>query len=92
MASLLLASADGPPPELAARRERIEQLSETKELLERELAASVPALRDLLESQRRPHTELEGRLPSKAVLIDTLRYWHFEEDMHHPRIGRPKME
>ena len=82
LASLLLAPAGGNSGQLDAGAHRTTQRDQGA--AGKGIGRLSPALRELLESQRRPHTDLKDRLPINAVLVDTLRYRHFEQDANRP--------
>jgi tetratricopeptide (TPR) repeat protein len=72
LARLLLAPAD--PSHAKERLERLKQLTNAKEKLERELAARVPELQRERARKLIKPTDLAARLPAQAVLVDTFRY------------------
>ena len=80
LARLVLTLAGAVPQQSESRLKRLAELSQEKEQLERQLAAELPELRQRLEVERRPHTELASHLPPDAVFVDLLRYRYIEQD------------
>ena len=84
LARLTLAPAVSDPKRSAVRHQRLGELSEQKERLERELADTLPGFRQQLEQQRRPHTDLTKHLPKGSVFIDLLQYLYLQQDPNVP--------
>jgi CHAT domain-containing protein len=65
-----------PAPELndEVRRQRLRQLTERKEELERELVESIPEVRRLAARQLPSPADLSGRLPAGAAFVDLFHY------------------
>ena len=76
------------PTEVDARRaswvSQQKSLRKERERLARELDRELPWFHRALERQRRPHTDLIGRLPPGSVFVDLLHYIHFEQDRDAP--------
>jgi CHAT domain-containing protein len=87
VARLLLTPA-GARPDAA---ERLAELTERKEALERKLAARLPALAEGRDRVGRGPAELGKHLPQGTVFIDLLRYVNFSQDPEvpgHKGLGR----
>jgi CHAT domain-containing protein len=66
-----------PPPEAAARTARdreVQQLTDRKEYLERELSRSLPALAAARGDRARP-ADLQAQLPPHTAFLDLFRYY-----------------
>jgi CHAT domain-containing protein/Tfp pilus assembly protein PilF len=79
LARLLLAPAGD-----AKHRQRLQQLSDDKEDLERQLARKLPALKRQHDLERLGPKDLLARLPNHTVFIDLYRYLHFQQDAKKP--------
>jgi CHAT domain-containing protein/Tfp pilus assembly protein PilF len=84
LARLLLEPLPIEPKARAERDERVRELTERRERLERELARQVPALAERQERDRIGPGELEQALPPRAAYIDLLRYIRFSYDPKRP--------
>jgi CHAT domain-containing protein/Tfp pilus assembly protein PilF len=80
LARLMLAPTDPDPKRSSQVHGSLVQLTEQKEVLERQLAATIPEFRDRIQQQRGSLADLRSRLPRAAVLIDLLEYVHMEWD------------
>jgi CHAT domain-containing protein/Tfp pilus assembly protein PilF len=69
-----------PPRDRALHLTRLQQLTELKEKLERELAERSIPFRRQQELERVTPTDLAQKLPPGSVFIDLLRYVRFEQD------------
>jgi hypothetical protein len=69
-----------PPRDPTFHRQRLRQLNDQKERLERELAARSAPFRRQREPGRVTATDLVQKLPPQSVFIDLLRYVRFEQD------------
>jgi CHAT domain-containing protein/Tfp pilus assembly protein PilF len=78
-----------PPRDRAFHLKRLQQLTELKEKLERDLAERSMPFRRQQELERVTPTDLAQKLPPGSVFIDLLRYVHFEQD---PKIPGRKGE
>jgi CHAT domain-containing protein/Tfp pilus assembly protein PilF len=58
--------------------ERVRELSELKEQLEKQLADKLPLYKTLKERLKREPAELLSLLPTDAAFLDLTRYWHIE--------------
>jgi CHAT domain-containing protein len=63
---------------------RLQQVSEDKEDLERQLAGKLPALKRQQDLDRLGPKDLLAHLPEHAVFIDLYRYGHFQQDTKKP--------
>lgn len=70
--------------EVASHGLDLDQLSETVERLERELAAKSAEFRRDVESRSRTPADIRQALPAHVALVDLLEYWHF------PKVGDSK--
>jgi CHAT domain-containing protein/Tfp pilus assembly protein PilF len=68
----------------ADQAKRVRLLSEEKERLEKELAATLPAFAQALETARSSPRELLQHLPEGTAYVDLLRYVHFSHDPQKP--------
>jgi CHAT domain-containing protein/Tfp pilus assembly protein PilF len=75
-----------PPRDLAFHRQRLQELTELKEELERQLAGRSAPFRRQQEQERLTPTDLARKLPPRSVFIDLLRYVRFEHDPKVPGI------
>jgi tetratricopeptide (TPR) repeat protein len=71
LARLLLAPADAPTKDRAGR---LQELTERKERLERELVRHLPELARQQALERAPHTDLVDHLPERTAFLDLWRY------------------
>jgi CHAT domain-containing protein len=71
-------------------RQRLQDLSETKERLERELAAKLPEFRRQKALERLSAKDLIQKLLAGTVFIDFLRYVHFQQDRQVPGMAGEK--
>ena len=78
LARLFLAPSDGTGPD--KNLERIHELTEEKERLERQLADSLPEFARAQGLKRRPHSELQQALSDRMVLLDFVQYGRREQD------------
>jgi tetratricopeptide (TPR) repeat protein len=85
LARLLLA----PPGDARDHRQRLQQFSEQKEDLERQLAGLLPAFARRQELERLGHHALLKRLPARTAFIDLVRYVRFEQN---PKVAGRKGE
>ncbi len=78
LARLMLAPSDA----LGAtqRPERMRQLTQDKEQLERQLADSLPGFACDQAAKRRPHGDLLVALPDRTALIDLIEYIRYDQD------------
>jgi tetratricopeptide (TPR) repeat protein len=78
LANLALASPD--PQHAAARIQEIDELTERKELLEKELAAKSADFGQIRaavkQSPAQQLKKLQAALPPRTALVDVLEYWH----------------
>jgi CHAT domain-containing protein/Tfp pilus assembly protein PilF len=72
-----LALASPEPAQAKAWRQRITELTEDKERLERQLSEKTKAFRDLRAERLRTPAEVLATLPPDAALIDFLEYWKY---------------
>jgi CHAT domain-containing protein/tetratricopeptide (TPR) repeat protein len=80
LSRLLLAPAADRPE----RQQRVQQLGEQRESLDRRLAERLPGFGRQLDLERLPHTRLPEALPPNTVFLDLLRYVRSEQD---PRVA-----
>jgi CHAT domain-containing protein/tetratricopeptide (TPR) repeat protein len=77
------------PLDAAARTARdgeVQQLTDRKEYLERELSQSLPVLATAQQGRSRP-ADLQAQMPPHTAFLDLFRYFRFEQD---PQVaGRP---
>jgi CHAT domain-containing protein len=73
-----------PGKDTKTHRDRLEELSERKEKLERQLAAKLPEFRRQQALERAPYSDLVQRLLTRTVFIDFLSYVSFEQDPNVP--------
>jgi CHAT domain-containing protein/Tfp pilus assembly protein PilF len=85
LANLLRPGTDLRP----GQAERVRELSELKEQLEKQLADKLPLYKALTERLTREPAELLPLLPADAAFLDLTRYWHSEPD---PKVPGPKGE
>jgi CHAT domain-containing protein/Tfp pilus assembly protein PilF len=85
LARLILA----PPRDPAFHRKHLQELTEQKEKLERQLAEQSAPFRREQELARSTPADLVRQLPPRSVLIDLLRYVRFEQD---PKVPGQKGE
>jgi CHAT domain-containing protein len=78
---LLLAPA---PPDPTARQEQLDQLSQDSRKVEQALLPRLPVLPHSEELAKLGPDALQQRLATGAVLVDLLRYTHFEQDPNRP--------
>jgi CHAT domain-containing protein/Tfp pilus assembly protein PilF len=78
-----------PPRDPVLHRKRLQELSELKERLERQLAERSAPFRGQQELARTTPTDLLQKLPPRSVFIDLLRYDRFEQD---PNVSGQKGE
>jgi tetratricopeptide (TPR) repeat protein len=78
-----------PPRDPAFHRKRLQELTEQKENLERQLAERSAPFRRQQELERSTPTDLARQLPPRSVFIDLLRYVRFEQD---PKVAGRKGE
>jgi CHAT domain-containing protein/tetratricopeptide (TPR) repeat protein len=78
-----------PPHDPAAHRKRLQELTEQKEKLERQLAERSAPFRRQQESARATPGDLGRQLPPRSVFIDLLRYRRIEQD---PKVPGKKGE
>jgi CHAT domain-containing protein/tetratricopeptide (TPR) repeat protein len=78
---LILAPASGEPRD---RADRLLQLNQQIDVAEQELMPKLPVLKHYEELARLGPDALRKLLPEQAVLIDCLRYTHFEQDPKQP--------
>jgi CHAT domain-containing protein/Tfp pilus assembly protein PilF len=76
-------------PGAAARPERVRELSDRKEELEKQLADKLPLYQALHERLKRGPADLVPLLPPGVVFCDLTRYWHI---VHHPEVPDIKGE
>jgi CHAT domain-containing protein/Tfp pilus assembly protein PilF len=69
--------------------QRLRDLTDRKEDLERQLAHLLPSSALPVDADAPPHTELVKHLPEYTVFIDLIRYSHFVQD---PKVRGPKGE
>jgi tetratricopeptide (TPR) repeat protein len=74
---LLLAPADAP---IQDREQRLRELTERKERLERDLARRLPDFQRRETLARAPYADLVRHLPAHAAFIDLLHYNHWSRD------------
>lgn len=79
LAASLVAPASSDRAAAQVALKRLEELSEKKERLERQLAAQLPELGRELENSRRSHRELVGQLPNGVAMVDLLCCPHRDE-------------
>jgi CHAT domain-containing protein len=60
--------------------ERLQQLTDRKEELQRRLAKRLRDVLPLPETDQGTPDQLLGRLPAQTIFVDLLHYWHFEHD------------
>jgi CHAT domain-containing protein/Tfp pilus assembly protein PilF len=77
LARLLLAPAE---PPIKDRDKRLQELTERKEGLERELARRLPDFQRHQALERAPHTDLLDKLPAHTAFIDFLAYYRCGKD------------
>jgi tetratricopeptide (TPR) repeat protein len=77
LARLLLAPADAPVKE---REQRLRELTERKERLERDLARRLPEFQRRQTVARSRYTDLVQQLPAHAAFIDLLHYYHVPKE------------
>jgi CHAT domain-containing protein/Tfp pilus assembly protein PilF len=75
-----------PPRDPKLHTEKLQQLTEQKEKLERQLAESSAPFRRQQELERLSPADLVQQLPLQTVFIDLLRYVRFEQDPKVPGI------
>src|SRR5205823_4381532 len=80
LAQRLLAPGDGKK----TTAERIRQLTQHKEDLERQLADRLPTVRRQRELDSLGPDSLIKLLPPQTALIDLFRYWDFQQDPNKP--------
>jgi CHAT domain-containing protein/tetratricopeptide (TPR) repeat protein len=78
LSRLILAPSDGAG--LVESLERIRQVTEEKERLERQLADSLPEFAREERLKRRPHSDLQKALSDRMVLLDFVQYTRREQD------------
>ncbi len=88
LSRLILAPSDGTINQ--DRLTRIQQLSDAKEHLERQLAEAVPDFARDQKAGRRTHTELQNVLPERTVVVDLVQYSVSELDPEQNGIARPR--
>jgi CHAT domain-containing protein len=76
-----------PPATRLAAANDVQQLTERKEELERQLGRKLPAFHALLERARFTPDDLLQQLPAHTAFVDFLRYVHFEQDPKVPGIA-----
>jgi CHAT domain-containing protein len=72
------------PSQQAAREEKIDQLTKEIDKLDQSLLPRLPALKHYEDLAKQDPDALQKLLPEGAVLIDILRYVHFEQDPKMP--------
>src|SRR5262249_45310174 len=80
---LVMAPLAGPPPQ-ALRREKIDGLSKDIDKLEQGLVSRLPVLKHSEDLAGQDPDALRKLLPQGAVLVDVLRYVHFQQDRDKP--------
>jgi CHAT domain-containing protein len=80
---LLLAPAST-PAQLAARKAKLDRLNEQLDQAEKDLRPRLPVLPYYEELTKLGPDALQHRLAADAVLVDLLRYTHFEQDPNQP--------
>jgi CHAT domain-containing protein/Tfp pilus assembly protein PilF len=75
-----------PPRDPGFHMRRLQELTERKEKLERQLSERSAPFHRQQESERLTPTDLVRKLPQKSVFVDLLRYDHFEQDPRVPAI------
>ena len=80
LARLALAPAEPEPKRAEARAQRLRELGEQKEALERQLAASLPEFRRQLETARTTPEDLLAKLPDGTAFVDLVGYTLFAQD------------
>jgi tetratricopeptide (TPR) repeat protein len=78
LARLLLAPGNAAIKE---REQRLRELTERKERLERDLAERLPDLQRHETLARAPYTDLVQHLPPRAAFIDLLHHYHYTQDL-----------
>lgn len=78
LARLALAGAESDGKRMNERHLRLQELSDTKERLERELATIAPEVAHQQSAARRPHTDLGDQLSKSSAFIQLVRYAHEE--------------
>jgi CHAT domain-containing protein/Tfp pilus assembly protein PilF len=78
------------PKGSSERAERLRKLNQQIDTAEQELLPQLPALKDYENLARLGPDALRKLLPADAVLIDFLRYTHFEQDRGKPGIKGEK--
>jgi CHAT domain-containing protein len=73
-------------PGAAGRPERVRELSDQKEKLEKQLADRLPLCQGLKERLQRGPADLVPLLPPGAVFCDLVRYWQIDHDAKVPGI------
>jgi CHAT domain-containing protein/tetratricopeptide (TPR) repeat protein len=81
LARLLLAPADAPVKDRAGR---LQELTDRKERLERDLVGRLPELARRQALERAPYTDLIDHLPERAAFLDLWRYNRWGKDLKAP--------
>jgi tetratricopeptide (TPR) repeat protein len=85
LAVLLLAL----PGRFKDQAQRVQELTDRKEKLEREIAQKLPAFAELQAIDRLSPADLLAKLPTRSAFVDLLRYFRFEQD---PKVPGQKGE
>jgi CHAT domain-containing protein len=77
-------------PGAAARPQRVRELSDQKEKLEKQLAEQLPLYQALKQRLKGEPADLSPLLPAGAVFCDLTRYWHISQDPEVPGLRGEK--
>jgi CHAT domain-containing protein/Tfp pilus assembly protein PilF len=86
---LIMAPASSPTQQ-AARQDKVDRLNEQIDRAEQAFQSRLPVLPYYEELAKRGAEALQQRLAADAVLVDLLRYTHFEQNPHQPGIKGEK--
>jgi CHAT domain-containing protein len=84
LASLTLAPASTDPTKTRQIAQRVKELTELRETLERQQAGQLTDSAKQLQTARRKHTDLIDELPAHTVFVDLVYYVSVEQDPQAP--------